>query len=85
MRIQIGNTKKEFADISDRGCRTEKQYQTFLGIIPEIQFLCNNPFEQDTPDENYKCSFALTFYNLENKLCCYWITPTGRIPHKIKK
>ena len=83
MKIQVSSNPECIAEISNRGCRTEKQYQTFLSIVPEIKFLCNNPFEQEFVDQSFDCSFALLFYNHSDKLCCYKLTPTGRISVKI--
>jgi len=68
--------------ITDRGCRTQAQYEAVQSIIDDIDFACNNPFRKDYDDEEYNCTFTFLFYRHgSNDLRLAKITPTGRIKY----
>ena len=74
MTFQIGNNPSRIEVIDNKGCRTEKQYKSFLSI-KDIQYLCSNPFKFD--GKVYNCTFRLHYVDKEGYLCSVDITPTG--------
>jgi len=81
MKVQIGKDKNSTEEINNRGCRTQQQYDAFKRLMADhrIMFLCNNPFNQEFPGQQFKCTFSLTCYDFNDQIHGYIITPTGII------
>jgi len=69
--------------IKDRGCRTQAQFDAVQSLLPEVDFVCGNVFEGETPGDEYNCSFAFVYYDLAGILTLKNITPTGRITRTV--
>jgi len=85
--LKIGNhLSNEFFIISDKGCRTEKQYQALLGIINSSDFLfaSSNPLEFDANNNDYNCTFRFQYFDNGGYMNVVRITPTGIIKENWK-
>ena len=77
-----GNTRIP-VHIGNRGCRTQAQLEAVESLLPEVDFVCGNPFEGEFADSEYNCSFAFLFRGIDGKLHLANITPTGRITGRV--
>ena len=66
--------------VSDRGCRTQAQFEAVEKLLPKIDFACNNPFEAEFPGQKFYSTFRFLFYRKDiNEVRLAKITPTGRV------
>ena len=68
--------------VTDRGCRTQEQFEAVKSIVGDVDFACSNPFKTDYEGEEYNCTFAFLFYRKgSDDLRLAKITPKGRIKY----
>ena len=87
MQFKHGNYQhapNDFFTVTDKGCRTQQQYDSFIKFFSEIdfEFLTGNPFQVNYPGESYNCTFAVYYY-ASGKINSIQITPTGKIRQQI--
>ncbi len=64
---------------TDRGCRTQEQFEAVTSMLDEVDFACGNPFEVLYEGEEYNSTFLFLYYGHDSELHMVKITPKGRI------
>lgn len=81
--VKRGNLRNPngFADFSDRGSRPQAQYDAVIAHFRRhpAAWVCGDPFKQERPGQQFKCSFHLSYFDLHGRMCSIWVTPSGRI------
>lgn len=80
--VKIGNANTDrTADWSTPGSRTRNQHEAVLAHFRRhpAAWICGNPFGADRPGQKYKCGFAVSYYDIEGRMCGFWVRPDGRI------
>ena len=83
VRIKLGNFRSQtfvWLDESSDTCRTDAQVKSFINFVhsnKNFLFMCNDAFRKDHPDESYKCTVRIIFYETDGKMRAINITPTG--------
>lgn len=80
--VKIGNVNTDrTADWSTPGSRTQNQHEAVLAHFRRhpAAWICGNPFGADRPGQKYKCGFAVSYYDIEGRMCGFWVEPGGRI------
>jgi hypothetical protein len=80
--VKIGNANTDkTADWSHPGSRTRNQHEAVLAHFRRhpAAWMCGNPFAADCPGQKYRCGFAVSYYDIEGRMCGFWVRPDGRI------
>lgn len=74
-------------DWSDRGCRPQTQYEAVLAHFRRhpAAWMCGDPFKQESPGQRFRCGFALSYFDLEGRMCSLWVEPNGKIEFSIDR
>ncbi len=64
---------------TDRGCRTQEQFEAVTRMLDEVDFACGNPFAVEYEGEEYNCTFNFLYYGHDSELHMVKVTPKGRI------
>jgi hypothetical protein len=80
--VKIGNINSDrTADWSTPGSRTRNQWKAVLAHFRRhpAAWICGDPFAADRPGQKYKCGFAVSYFDIEGRMCGFWVRANGQI------
>lgn len=80
--VKRGNFRQPTTmDWSTPGSRTRNQHEGVLAHFRRhpAAWVCGNPFGSDRPGQKYRCAFGVSYFDLEGRMCSFWVHPSGRI------
>ena len=66
---------------SHPGSRTRNQWEAVIAHFRRhpAAWVCGNPFGADHPGQTYRCAFQVTYYDIEGRMCGFWVSRRGHI------